>query len=88
MLITYQLKGTDLTLKSFIQSFKDKVSLFINLGVIIGLTMFIYIPFINNIANTISLELKWWILIISLTLLAVLPFDILKIINRRSNIDK
>lgn len=50
MLITYQLKGTDLTLKSFIQSFKDKVSLFINLGVIIGLTMFIYVPFINNIA--------------------------------------
>lgn len=85
MLITYQLKDSDLTLKAFAKSFKDKVSLIVNLGVIIGLIIFIYIPFFNNVANTISLEFKWWVCIILLVLLAVLPFDIIKIINKRKN---
>ena len=83
MLITYQLRGNDFTLKAFVKSFKDKVSLIVNVGVIIGLTMFVYIPFFNTVANTIPLELKWWLLIIGLVLLAILPFDIFKVINKR-----
>lgn len=79
MLITYQLKGNDLTLKAFANSFKDNVSLLVNLGVIIGLISLIYVPFFNKIANTILLELKWWLLIILLVLLAILPFDIFKL---------
>ncbi|MDD6272819.1 MAG: cation-translocating P-type ATPase [bacterium] len=88
MLITYQLKNNDLTLKAFFQSFKDKVSLIINLGVIIGLIIFIYTPFFNNIANTVSIRLEWWIYIILLVLLAVLPFDLFKIIKKRKSINK
>ena len=83
MLITYQLRGNDFTLKAFVKSFKDKVSLIVNLGVIIGLTMFVYVPFFNIVANTMPLELKWWLLIIGLVLLAILPFDIFKVINKR-----
>ena len=83
MLITYQLRGNDFTLKAFVKSFKDKVSLIVNLGVIIGLTMFVYVPFFNTVANTTPLELKWWLLIIGLVLLAILPFDIFKVVNKR-----
>lgn len=83
MLITYQLRGNDFTLKAFVNSFKDKVSLIVNLGVIIGLTMFVYVPFFNTVANTMPLALKWWLLIIGLVLLAILPFDIFKVINKR-----
>lgn len=79
MLITYQLKSNELTLTSFIKSFKDKISLMVNLGVIIGLIIFIYIPFFNKIANTIVLDFKYLLYIIILALVAVLPFDILKI---------
>ena len=83
MLITYQLRGNDFTLKAFVNSFKDKVSLIVNLDVIIGLTMFVYVPFFNTVANTMPLELKWWLLIIGLVLLAILPFDIFKVVNKR-----
>ena len=85
MLITYQLRGNDFTLKAFVKSFKDKVSLIVNLDVIIGLTMFVYVPFFNTVANTMPLELKWWLLIIGLVLLAILPFDIFKVINKKNH---
>ena len=83
MLITYQLKGDESTLKAFVKSFKDKVSLLVNLGVILGLIILVYVPIFNKIANTMPLELKYWILIISLVLTAILPFDIFKFIKRR-----
>lgn len=82
MLITYQLKGNEYTLKAFIKSFKDKVSLLVNLGIIIGLIILIYIPAVNTLANTVSISFKWWILILLLTLIAVLPFDIQKLIKK------
>ncbi len=77
-LITYQIKDDELTLKSYINSFKDKVSLLVNLGVLLGLIIIIYIPFFNKIANTMPLEPKWWLLIITLVLASILPFDIFK----------
>ena len=86
MLITYQLKGDEFTLKAFVKSFKDKVSLLVNLGVILGLIILVYVPIFNKIANTMPLELKYWILIISLVLTAILPFDIFKFIKRRKRI--
>ena len=79
MLVTYQLRGKDLTLKAFFNSFKDRVSMIINSCVIIGLILLVYIPFFNTVANTTSIGLGWWIYIIVLVLFAVLPFDILKI---------
>ena len=78
MLITYQLRGHEWTLRAFVRSFKDRVSLIVNLGVMIGLIVLIYIPFFNSLANTSPLGLKWWLVIICLVLLSVVPFDILK----------
>ena len=81
MLITYQLKNDKLTITNLIFSFKDKVSLIVNFGIITGLLLYIYLPFFNNVANTSALTIKWWCIIILLVLLAILPFDIFKLIR-------
>lgn len=79
IMIAYQLKNDKMTIKNFIDSFKDKVSFVINFGIITGLLMYIYIPFFNDVANTKPLTLNWWLYVILLVLLTVLPFDILKL---------
>ena len=81
MLIAYQLKNNNATITNFLCSFKDKVSFIVNIGVMIGLLLYIYLPFFNGVANTNPLTIKWWFLIIMFVLLAVLPFDILKVFN-------
>ena len=79
MLISYQLKNDKSTLKNFIDSFNDKVVFAVNFVIIILLGLYIYLPFFNNVANTNPLNLKQWLYVIISTLLAVLPFDLLKI---------
>lgn len=83
ILIAYQLKSNNSTIKSFLEGLKDKISLMVNTTILLGLLLLIYIPFLNKTANTHPLELKHWIYIILLTLLAVLPFDIMKINKNR-----
>ncbi len=83
LLITYQIRSRSLTLKSFVECLKDKVSLIINICVILGLIILIYVPFFNDIANTAPLDFMWWIYIISLVLLSVIPFDIEKIRKKK-----
>lgn len=83
ILIAYQLKSNNSTIKSFLEGLKDKISLMVNTTILLGLLLLIYIPFLNKIANTHPLELKHWIYIVLLTLLAVLPFDIMKINKNR-----
>lgn len=85
ILIAYQLKSNNSTIKSFLEGLKDKISLMVNTTILLGLLLLIYIPFLNKTANTHPLELKHWIYIILLTLLAVLPFDIMKI-NKTKNL--
>ena len=79
MLIAYQLRSRDLTIKSFISCLTDKVSLAIVIGVVVGLAGLIYIPFFNEVANTTPLSFVWWIYTILLVLLAVIPFDMNKL---------
>ena len=83
MLIAHQLKNDKSTLTNLITSFKDKVSIIVNFGIIIGLLLYIYLPFFYKVANTHPLAFKYWLYIIILTLLAVLPFDILKLRKRK-----
>lgn len=83
VLVTYQISSSELTIKSFIKSFKDKISLLINFGVFIGLLLLVYVPFFNKNASTAPIGIKAWITIFVLVLLAVVPFDIFKIIKRR-----
>lgn len=82
MLIAYQLKNNKTTISNFLRSFKDKVSLIINIGIIVLLIIYIYLPFFNKLANTTPLTIKWWLFILLFVLLAVLPFDILKIVKK------
>lgn len=86
ILIAYQLKSNNSTIKSFLEGLKDKISLMVNTTILLGLLLLIYIPFLNKTANTHPLELKHWIYIILLTLIAVLPFDIMKI-NKTKNLE-
>lgn len=86
ILIAYQLKSNNSTIKSFLEGLKDKISLMVNTTILLGLLLLIYIPFLNKTANTHPLELKHWIYIILLSLLAVLPFDIMKI-NKIKNLE-
>ena len=86
ILIAYQLKSNNSTIKSFLEGLKDKISLMVNTTILLGLLLLIYIPFLNKTANTHPLELKHWIYIVLLTLLAVLPFDIMKI-NKIKNLE-
>ena len=79
MLIAYQLKNNKLTITNFLYSFKDKVSLIINIGIMIGLLLYIYYPFFNKVANTSPLTIKWWCCVITLVFIAVLPFDVFKV---------
>lgn len=82
MLITYQLKDNQLTIVNVIKSLKDKVSLFVNLGIMIILFIYIYFPFFQNVANTHPLSLKEWLYVLLLVSLAVLPFDLGKLIEK------
>lgn len=66
-------------IKEPILNFKDKVSTIVTSGIILGLLAFIYLPFYNKVANTLPLDIKWWLLIIFLVLISVKHFDILKI---------
>lgn len=82
MLIAYQLKNNQFTIINVIYSFKDKVSIVVNFGIILGLFMYIYLPFFNKVANTNPLKMIYWLYVIMLTLLAVLPFDIFKLVKK------
>ena len=81
--IAYELKSTNTTIHNFLESFKDKISIIVNTCILTGLLLLIYLPFFNKVANTSALSLNSWSLIILLTLLAVIPFDIFKFINRK-----
>lgn len=83
MLIAYQLKNNKLTIINFLNSFKDKVSFIVNFGITVGLLIYIYSPFFNPLAHTTPLTIKWWLYIIIIVLLAVLPFDIIKVIKKK-----
>ena len=79
ILISFELKSKESTIKSIINSLKDKLALTINLGIIICLLALIYIPFLNKVANTTPLNLLEWLYIFILTSIAVIPFDLLKL---------
>ena len=82
MLIAYQLRERKNTISTFISCLKDKATIIVTLGIITGLLICIYIPFCNAIASTYPISVKWWIFIIIFVLIAVIPFDILKVIKK------
>lgn len=82
MLISYELVSKELTIKNIINCFKQKICIIIDLFILICLIVIIYVPFFNDVAHTTSLSLNNWLLVIIMTIIAVIPFDIFKVVNK------
>ena len=78
ILIAHQLSDLDFTLINLKNNIKDKINIIANLLIIFGLLLIIYVPFLNKVANTCPIGFKDFLLIIVLSLISVLPFDLLK----------
>lgn len=81
-LIVYVLESDDLAIKNLFRNLKDKIVVLINLCIVIGLILIIYLPLFNKIVGTKPLNLQELVLIILLSILATFSFDILKIIKK------
>ncbi len=79
MFSAYTLKSRNLTLENFIDGFKDKVVILVNSVILLVLLSIVYIPFLNNVANTTAIGIREWLLIVGLTVLSTIPFDLFKI---------
>lgn len=82
ILISHQLTSKELSLKNFLTTLKDKISMFINVVMITILLLVVYVPFFNRLANTTAISFMDWCVVIPLALVAVIPFDLLKIIHK------
>ena len=82
ILISHQLTSKELTIKNFFTTLKDKISVSINLIMLLILMAVVYVPFFNKLANTTPISLSDWGKVILLAVLAIIPFDILKIIYK------
>ena len=78
MLVANTMKSKKLTIINFFNGFKDKVILIINSLILIILLCLIYIPFLQKSANMCSIGIKEWIIILVLTLIGTIPFDLIK----------
>ncbi len=76
------LKNRDLTIINFINGLKDKTILLINSLILFILLMLIYVPFLQIQVGMCSITLKDWVLIIILSLLVTIPFDITKKVKK------
>lgn len=77
MMSANTMKSRKLTLVNFIESFKDKVIILINVVILAILLILVYSPLCEH-ANMCAIGFKEWMLVIVLTLLVTVPFDIFK----------
>lgn len=82
ILVAYQIKSDKLVINTFVESFKDKISIFVNSGILLGLLLLIYLPFFNQISNTEPLNVKYWICILILSIFTIIPFEIYKFLKK------
>jgi hypothetical protein len=83
IIVAYNLESSKITISNIISGFKDKITLIVNGIILLGLILFIYLPFFNQTSNTCGLNLVNWLIVICLSSLTVIPFDILKKLNSR-----
>lgn len=79
--VTYILESNESIIKNIKNNLKDKVIVLINMIILILLILIIYVPILNNIASVTSLKVSYLLLSILISMLATLPFDILKKMN-------
>ena len=78
ILVVYVLQSNDYAIKNFIADLNDKVILFINLIILIGLMLLIYVPLFNKIVGTVPLHFINLLLALLISIIITISFDVLK----------
>ncbi len=78
ILVVYVLQSNDYAIKNFIADLNDKVILFINLIILIGLMLLIYVPLFNKIVGTVPLHFINLLLALLISIIITIFFDVLK----------
>lgn len=81
MIIAYEIRSKKSTISNFIDCMRDKFVWLVNCATILIMIAIMYVPFFNKLAHTSPLSLTQWGMILLLSIIAVIPFDILKLIN-------
>ena len=83
MCATYVLESDRPAIINIINNLKDKIILLINIAVISGILLIIYVPYLNTIVGTTSLNIKQLIMCIAIAVLSTFIFDIRKIFIKK-----
>ncbi len=78
MMVANTMKSKKLTIINFMEGFRDKVILGINSLIFIVLLALVYIPFLQEVAKMKEIGIEKWFIIIILTMIGTMPFDIVK----------
>jgi Ca2+-transporting ATPase len=82
ILVVYVLQSKEYALKNFVSDLKDRVIVMINSLIIIMLLFIIYVPVFNKLVGTSGLEVGSLLMVVLISLLATIPFDILKVFGK------
>ena len=78
ILAAFQIKSDEFTIKTIIKDLRDMTTVLVNTFIILGLLLLIYVPFLNDIANTAPINPIYWGYILFVGFLTVLPFDLIR----------
>lgn len=78
ILVSFQLRTLDSTFKTLTKALKDKSVLVVNLFIIAGLILLVYLPYFNSVANTMPLNILEWGYVVCMAIICVVPFDLFK----------
>jgi magnesium-transporting ATPase (P-type) len=81
--LVYVLESDKSALLNFIDSFKDKIILLINTVILVALILIIYVPVLNNLVGTVPLPQNYLVLVLVVSLLSTVPFDLRKLFKRK-----
>lgn len=82
-IVYINMSNTETAINCFIKSLKDKVITGINISILVMLSLIIYLPFVQKIVGTKTLNLYQTLTAIIISLVCTLWFDITKIIKNK-----
>lgn len=83
VLVVYVLQSSDIAIKNFIVDLKDKVIVLINTAIIIVLLLFIYLPLLGQLIDSVPLSLTQILCTFGLAIISTWVFDLLKLFKTR-----
>lgn len=87
LLVQVNSSNVDFAFKSFTRIIKDKVMVIVNIGTIAGLLIMLYSP-LNSILKLAPLTLNQFLLVCAIAIIAVMWYEIVKIVNYIKNKEK